>query len=114
MIDTTNVETRNGQPVTIIATNCRGAYPIIGYIGRDESNTLELSHWTSDGRFAGTDNRLNASPNLDLIEKEQTLWLYVVDDRGYVYTSRSAAQPDVVNNAIARIKVKFKPGQFDT
>lgn len=52
--------TRSGDPVKIISTEARGNYSVLGYIGDD----IEVSKWTSDGRFfAGEDGN-----DLDIFE----------------------------------------------
>lgn len=39
------LQTRDGRPVELIATNARGLQPLIGYIG----NSLNLAYWGADG-----------------------------------------------------------------
>lgn len=58
-----NVKTREGSKVTIICTNARGKYPVLGYIEDEDSD--ELLTWTLEGKFVEySDNHYN-----DLIEQ---------------------------------------------
>lgn len=56
--------TRNGQSVEIITFNGRGAWPIVGYIGKQK----KLSNWRKDGSFESWNNHKHP---YDLMNKEQ-------------------------------------------
>lgn len=108
------VRTRDGNPVTLISDKGRKSmvrdgpvYNLLGFIGEG----TRLYSWTAEGRFA-----ITASSGFDLAQ-ELEVWLNV-------YPTSSAAAftgPDAYHracqthcNPIARVRVPYTPGQFDT
>lgn len=114
------LRTRCGKPVTIISTEARGRYPIIGYIGDDQ----DIQNWTKDGL---SDKH---SP-LDLENVEQTVERYLTifkdDTTGQYYAApflheeltkaskyaRDMSEYQINKTCVARLKLAFVEGQLD-
>lgn len=114
------LRTRCGKPVTIISTEARGRYPVIGYIGDEQ----DIKNWTKDGL---SDKH---SP-LDLENVEQTVerYLTIFKDHttGQYYAApflheelikaskyaRDMSDYQINKTCVARLKLAFIEGQFD-
>lgn len=57
------VRTSGGYPVTILATNARGNFPVIGYIDQ----LKKISRWTINGELHGPKN----PSKFDLVQQEE-------------------------------------------
>ena len=102
------VQTRSGLPVTIITTEGRAGYPVLGYIGDEK----DLSHWSLNSHYV-----LDLDNKYDLINVPEKRVGYInlfsnFTARGN-YTDKSQADRSAGQNRIACIRVEYTEGQFD-
>lgn len=111
------LQTREGDPVTIITREGRGKYSVMGYIGNDEY----ITYWRPDGRFFDEQDTVGCDI-INVPEKpmSQEVWLNVFKNSdgelrvGSTFTSRAKADSSSVSDKrVACIKVVFTEGQFD-
>lgn len=102
------VRTRDGRPVQIITTEGRTPLtPIMGYI----DNSVHVSMWTAEGR-AMIRAHSHVEHHLDLIQ-DREVWVNIYnEDFLAVFATKEAAQRST-KTPIARVRVPYKPGQFD-
>ena len=101
------VQTRSGLPVTIITTEGRGVYPIIGYV---DDSTLPAG-WSKDGR----DGAHYSDYSYDLInipEKRVMLIHFYIEDDGNVFPSEKSSSKFACKKIASR-RVEYTEGQFD-
>lgn len=103
------LQTRDGQPFTLLFTNGRGLLPVGGYVDDDK----HITSYTADGRFR-TDK--SESP-CDLINVPEPVvgWLnlYAHDQIAYgsVNESRALADITAAPGRLALLKITYTPGQ---
>lgn len=101
------LQTRDGQPVTILSTSGRDQYPVVGYIGDD----VALYSWTNEGKMYA-----DGSNSYDLQNVPETGVCYVnvfPDGTTCSYSKKEYATADYASERIACIRVEYKIGQFD-
>lgn len=111
------LQTRDGDPVTIITREGRGKYSVMGYIGNDEY----ITYWRPDGRFF--DEQVTDGCDIINVPEKQAqreVWYNVFKNTegqlntGFTYESREKADgSSVADNRVACIKVVLTEGQFD-
>ena len=102
------VQTRNGLPVTIITTEGRGLFPIIGYMG--DSNYIES--WLSNGK--GHKHKDSCYDLINVPEKRVGyINIFQHENSSGVYKSRGSADKCGLAPRIACIRVEYTDGQFD-
>ncbi len=104
------VQTRDGRPVRILATDLKGEYPIAGAVLFD--NHEQVHTWTAEGVFVAgvTDD------NFDLVNVKRVAYVNMYDNpisAGFMYGTRVAADNAASPDRTARIRVEFTPGQMD-
>ena len=99
------VQTRSGLPVTIITTEGRGYYPIVGYIG----DCTHPDAWPKDGisKHGYYDDLINVP------EKRVMYANMNFNHCSYLYSSRKVADANAAPQRIACIRVEYLEGQFD-
>lgn len=103
------LQTRDGQPFTLLFRNGRGLFPVGGYVGNDK----HISPYTEEGR-SYVDR--SESP-LDLINVPEAVvgWLnlYAHDQIAYggITESRACADRASHPNRLALLKITYTPGQ---
>ena len=100
------VQTRSGLPVTIITTEGRGKYPVLGYIDQDEVPF----RWDENGEHTISD-----AFNLINVPEKRVMYVNVYNDNEPVYRcqSRKDADEKECKKRIACIRVEYTEGQFD-
>lgn len=110
------LQTRGGDPVTIITREGRGKFSVIGYIGAGDETAI----WLSDGRFYN-----NREPDyrdiINVPEKpiQKEVWFNVFKEEGTLrtghrfYTRQEADDSPVSEDRVGCIKVVLTEGQFD-
>ena len=110
------LQTRDGDPVTIITREGRGKYSVMGYIG-DEDYT---AHWLPDGRFFDEEDP-DGRDIINVPEKpmQKEVWFNVFKEEGtlrtgYRFDTRQEADEfPSAQHRVACIKVVLTEGQFD-
>jgi hypothetical protein len=105
------VETLDGEPVTLLSTNARGDFPLLGYRGAREY----LTQWTAEGNFFLSEahpelNLRNAKPKP--VEVVQYLNVYA-GSHAYGYNTRAEADDHAGTTRIACHRVVLAEGQYD-
>lgn len=106
MIDITKkYKTRLGEHVTIIFTDGRDPYPIVGYVGE----SCRISTWSIEGRYQVDDN----ASCYDLIEIKAptTKWMNVYKHTCCLHDSRVEADTKAGDGRIACIKITYTEGE---
>ena len=105
MIDYTKpVQTRDGRPVTILSTEGRGQYPVIGYVGKDTA----MKKWSAEGNYSTDGDR-----TLDLINVPDRIecWVNVYPEHfSSPHESKEQADSVAEKHRIACIKVEYTVG----
>lgn len=115
------LRTRYGEPVTILSTEARGRYPIIGYI----EDHQDLKYWSKDG----LSDTHNSSMDLENVERTVERYLTIFKDHttGQYYAApflheelsksskyaRDMSEYQINKTCVARLKLAFVEGQFD-
>lgn len=110
------LQTRDGDPVTIITREGRGEFSVIGYIGDGDETVI----WLSDGRFYD-DHESNDRDIINVPEKpmQKEVWFNVFKEEGTLrtghrfYTRQEADDSPVSEDRVGCIKVVLTEGQFD-
>lgn len=114
MLDPTKpLQTRDGRKVSLITTEGRGDYPLVGYVGEEDTPTS----WTKEGEW----RKRGGNFPIDLINipEDVYVWINVYKDkagklnRGGVHGSRKSADAMQDDGRISRIRVKLVEGQWD-
>lgn len=101
------LRTKTGHIVTLLSTEARGDYAVLGYI---EDNSV-ISSWTKSGRFDVYEHSLY---DLENIPEPRVAYVNCYDfGGGYAYESRARADATARPDRIACIKVEFVAGQYD-
>ena len=101
------LRTKSGQAVTLLSTEARGDYAVLGYMGDNSS----ISSWTKSGRF---DLDGPSSFDLENIPEKRVAYVNCYESGGvYTYESRARADVSARHDRIACIKVEFVAGQYD-
>jgi len=111
------LQTRDGDPVTIITRVGRGKYCVIGYIGDEDDTT----HWLPDGRFFDDEQDTDGRDIINAPEKpmQKEVWFNVFKENGTLRTghrfdTRQEADDSPSNTGrVGCIKVVLTEGQFD-
>lgn len=104
------VQTGLGRPVSILTTNGRGPFPVVGYIG----DGVALFSWSKTGLFSSVPNQ-----DLDLINvpEKRTAYVNIVNGAKRVRLYRTAQEAasafDQDGPLIARVKIEYTEGQRD-
>ena len=114
------VQTRDGEPVRILATDAKGSYPVVGLVYESEAGEDEAEFWTAAGHYyaAGMES------GFDLVNVPEKLvgYLNVYGTRSQygqtsyrLYGSRAIAdaEADDMRGRIACIRVECEEGRFD-
>lgn len=113
------LETVEGVPFTLLSTDARGEFPIIGYIN---ANTRPC-YFSLDGTYHGAHGD-TSSPRYNLrnvqpkpAEAEVFINVYKRDDGTlrctYVHESVAVADRNAAPSRVARMKVRIVEGRFD-
>lgn len=104
------VQTRRGYPVTILTTDGRGNYPVVGYIWE----RTDVHTWMRSGRYFA-----DLEGPLDLINVPEKRTAYVNIVKGakrlklYRTSQEAASAFDQDGPLIARVKIEYTEGQRD-
>lgn len=109
------LRTKKGELVTIVTTEGRGEYPVIGYIGDNDS----IDRFTKEGKYyaSGTTSTYdleNVPPKP--LERELYVNINKVNgslNRGGTYDSRAHADRNAHTNRVGCMKITLVEGVFD-
>lgn len=122
MLDLTKpVQTRNGRPVRILATDAKGGQSVAGLV-TDRGGYETAYLWSAHGHHFGNDadNGPRVTDDFDLVnvpepKKTGTMWLNVYPNvPSAAHSSRPAADLNATHSRLACIRVDWAEGQFDT
>lgn len=114
------LRTRYGKPVTILSTEARGRYPIIGYIEDDQ----DLKYWSKDG-LSDKDSRMDLENVAQTVERYLTIFKDGITGQYYAAPflheelikaskyARDMTEYQINKTCVARLKLAFVEGQFD-
>jgi hypothetical protein len=109
MIDLTKpLQTRDGNPVELLATNARGRFPLIGYIGACEGRYT----WLENGRYT----ELDEESEHDLMNVPQVKHMYVnvYPTTCYGYPTKTEATGVAHHpSRVACVRLEYTEGQND-
>lgn len=104
------IQTRDGRPVTIISTEGRGTYSIVGYVSNEENVTT----WTPDGCYHKQEElSKNDIFNVPAQPKQIIMWFNVYETCTVGHSSKELADNNASNERIACKRVVFTEGEFD-
>jgi hypothetical protein len=99
------IETVGGKSVTLITTEGRGEFPLVGYIGDDEN----LDFWTQEG-LHGSLNRPTCDDLRNVPKpKPETQWVNVYEDSP-VYKTKEQANANAFFGSIACVQHTWGEG----
>ena len=106
------VQTHSGLPVTIITTEGRGEFQVIGYIG----DSVGVSIWYKSGKYYS-----NADGDLDLINvpEKRVIYMNGYSNRTMYGPFHSRTHADICDkdglsgDRTECIRVEYTEGQFD-
>lgn len=107
------VQTRDGRPARILATDAKGRYPIVALITM-ESGREEAVRLTEYGSVFYEEDH-----HLDLVNVSEKRVMYInVFKSGYRSTHYSAENAEnfatgIEQQLIARVRIEYEEGQFD-
>jgi hypothetical protein len=111
-IDTTKpVETCDGDPVTLVLTDARGLYPLVGYRGNRET----LTQWTAEGNlYIGSTHPALDLRNVKPKPVERVRYINIYSTGGaYGYDTRADADKNAGGLRIACRRIVVIDGQYD-
>tara|TARA_R110000822_G_scaffold301108_1_gene424778 strand:- start:5487 stop:5840 length:354 start_codon:yes stop_codon:yes gene_type:complete len=104
------VQTKCGQPVEIISTTARGAFPIVGYIG----DFVEIQRWDSKGIKFGYGDGGDLENILEYTQEKKVMYVNVyMDGSSRVCDLKEEAIKLQSEKCIACVRVEYTEGQFD-
>lgn len=104
------LETTEGEPVTVLTTSARGAYPVLAYLGNSES----VSHFTAEGKYYTGTTRAHDLRNV-VPEKVVYINVYADGSIGGLFKSRERADANAFSSKtrVSCVRVVLPVGQFD-
>jgi hypothetical protein len=103
------VQTKGGESVEIITTNGRGTYPVIGFVGGNESP----STFTSEGVYYIREASITDLENVPEKPVEIAKYFNVYNDLVMMHDTRAEADDGAEEDRIACKRVVFTAGEFD-
>lgn len=108
------LQTRGGDPVTIITREGRGKYSVIGYIGDEDG----MAQWLPDGRFFDEEGHADI---INVPEKpmQKEVWFNIFKEDGTLRTGHRFDTRQEADDSpsgfdrVGCIKVVLTEGQFD-
>ena len=102
-------QTRDGRPVTLITTQGREPWPVVGYIGGCNS----LSKWGLDGKFTENMDRETDLTNIPEPKRSGEVWVHIVESDSGRTHSVSSPWRDFFGNekVISRFSYKWTEGE---
>lgn len=104
------VQTRDGRPARIIATDAEGTYPIVALIvgrtGTESPHTYMLNGAWHKRSHSGAQDLIN-------IPEKREVWVNVYPDFYSVHPTRQVADDSALKDRISRTKHTIMEGQFD-
>jgi hypothetical protein len=101
------LQTKSGEPVEIITTNGRVAYPVKGYVGNSEN----ILAWNKEGEAAGF--RGDHACNLMNVPEKRYAYLNVHPIHTDSFPTKEMADNWASSDRLSCLKIELIEGQYD-